>query len=151
MSDAFDRLKKKGIRPTVPTRDTSLVKRENMEILNDQMTEFSHLPKKPKQDFTPSEVLQDNTAIAHQEQQSDLPETVRRTIRLEEDIDTELNAFCTAKKVTRDTFIEAAFMVCSGNEALMQEIVKEAKKRYHQRKQAGEQRKFQTMAKKINT
>lgn len=68
------------------------------------------------------------------------------------DIDTELNAFCTTKKlITRDTFIEAAFMVCSGNKALIQEIVEEAKKRYHQRKQGGEQRKFQTMAKKINT
>lgn len=151
MSDAFDRLKKKGIRPTVPTRDTSLVKKENTDILNDKMTEFSHLTKTQKQDLTPSEVLQDNATIPHKEQQSDLPETVRRTIRLEEGIDTELNAFCTAKKVTRDTFIEAAFRVCSGNETLMQEVVEEAKKRYHQRKQAGEQRKFQTMAKKINT
>jgi hypothetical protein len=150
MSDAFDRLKKKGIRPTVPARDTSLVKKEDKEMLNDQITEFSHSQKTQKQDVTPGEVLKDHAAISHKEQQSDLPETVRRTIRLEEDIDTELNAFCTAKKVTRDTFIEAAFMVCSGNETLMQEIVEEAKKRYHQRKQAGEQRKFQTMAKKIN-
>ncbi len=36
----FDRLKKKGARPTVPARDTSLVKNENTEILNDEITEI---------------------------------------------------------------------------------------------------------------
>ncbi|MBD2616121.1 hypothetical protein H6G94_33590 [Nostoc punctiforme FACHB-252] len=167
MSDVFDRLKKKGARPTVPTRDTSLVKKENTEIvndqmtefshsekteiLNDQMTEFSHSEKTEEQDSANSEGLKDNPTVSPQEQQSDLPQTVRRTIRLEQDIDTELDVFCTAKKVTRDTFIEAAFIVCSQNEELMHDILEEAKKRYHQRKQAGEQRKFQTMAKKINT
>jgi hypothetical protein len=151
MSDVFDRLKKKGARPTVPTRDTSLVKKENTEIVNDQMTEFSHSEKTEEQDSANSEGLKDNPTVSPQEQQSDLPQTVRRTIRLEQDIDTELDVFCTAKKVTRDTFIEAAFIVCSQNEELMQEILEEAKKRYQQRKQAGEQRKFQTMAKKINT
>jgi adenosine deaminase len=149
MSDVFDRLKNRA-RPTVPTRDTSIVKEQDTKILNDEMTEFSHLANTKSSDLVINEVKKGDTITPPQEQQEDLTQTFRRTIRLEQNIDTKLDVFCTTQKVTRDTFIEAAFMVCSQNEEFMREVLEEAKKRYHQRKQAGEQRKFQTMAKKIN-
>jgi hypothetical protein len=149
MSDVFDRLKNKA-RPTVPARDTSLAKKENTEELNDTITEISHSSNTKEGNEVINEVLKDSTTTFRQEQQADVPQTVRRTIRLEEDIDSKLDAFCTAKKITRDNFIEAAFVVCSQNEELMQEILEEAKQRYQHRKQLGEQRKFQTMAKKLN-
>jgi hypothetical protein len=97
------------------------------------------------------EAIKDNASITPQEQQADLPQTVRRTIRLEEEIDSKSEGFCNTQKITKDNFIEAAFVVCSQNDELMQEILKEAKQRYHHRKQLGEQRKFQTMAKKMNS
>jgi adenosine deaminase len=149
MSDVFDRLKNRA-RPTVPTRDTSIVKEQDTKILNDGMTEFSHLANSESSDLVINEVKKGDTITPPQEQQEDLTQTFRRTIRLEQNIDTKLDVFCTTQKVTRDTFIEAAFMVCSQNEEFRREVLEEAKKRYHQRKQAGEQRKFQTMAKKIN-
>lgn len=83
-------------------------------------------------------------------QKLELTQIIRRTIRLEQDIDTNLDSFCNVNKITRDTFLEAAFIVCSQNEELLQEVLNQARKRYQQRKQAGEQRKFQTLAKKIN-
>ncbi len=49
MSDVFDRLKKKA-RPTVPPRDRSLVKGQNEELMNDQMTEISHSVIENEQD-----------------------------------------------------------------------------------------------------
>jgi predicted transcriptional regulator len=150
MSDVFDRLKKKGARPTVPARDTSLVKKENTEILNDEITEISHSVNTKEQNPVNADVIEDSTSVSPQELQRDLPQTVRRTIRLEEEVDSKLDTLCNTQKITRDNFIEAAFMVCSQNEELMQEVLKEAKQRYQQRKQLGEQRKFQTMVKKMN-
>jgi len=149
MSDVFERLKKKT-RPSVPARDTTLVKVQHDSLLNDQINEFSHLPEKPKPDLDSEEVINDKVSTSNQEQQLELPQIIRRTIRLEHDIDTNLDSFCNVNKITRDTFLEAAFLVCSENEELLQEVLNQARKRYQQRKQAGEQRKFQTLAKKIN-
>lgn len=149
MSDVFERLKKKT-RPSVPARDTTLVKVQHDNLLNDQSTEFSHLPEKPKPDLDSEEVINDKVSTSNQEQHLELPQIIRRTIRLEQDIDTNLDSFCNVNKITRDTFLEAAFLVCSENEELLQEVLKQARKRYQQRKQAGEQRKFQTLAKKIS-
>jgi hypothetical protein len=148
MSDVFDRLKNRA-RPIVPTRDTSIVKEQNTEAVNDISSEFSHSVMTKSSNLVITELQQDDVTRP-QEQQEDFRQTFRRTIRLEQDIDSELDVLCTTQKITRDTFIEAAFIVCSQNKELMQEVLGEAKKRYHQRKQAGEQRKFQTMAKKIN-
>ncbi|QLE52834.1 hypothetical protein FD724_33230 (plasmid) [Nostoc sp. C057] len=149
MSDVFERLKKKT-RPSVPARDTTLVKVQHDNLLNDQITEFSHLPEKPKPDLDSEEVINDKVSTSNQEQHLELPQIIRRTIRLEQDIDTKLDTFCNVNKITRDTFLEGAFIVCSENEELLQEVLNQARKRYQQRKQAGEQRKFQTLAKKIN-
>lgn len=148
--DVFARLKKKGTRPTVPARDTSLVNKESTEVLNDEITKISHSENDKSQGSPIVEATKDNTNVSRQEQQTDVPQTVRRTIRLEEEVDTQLDILCNTKKITRDNFIEAAFLVCSQNEELMQKILEEAKQRYQHRKQLGEQRKFQTMAKKMN-
>ncbi|MEH1901379.1 MAG: hypothetical protein V7L04_08185 [Nostoc sp.] len=147
MSDVFERLKKKT-RPSVPARDTTLVKVQHENLLNDQITQFSHLPEKP--DLDGEEVINNKVSTSNQEQHLELPQIIRRTIRLEQDIDTKLDTFCNVNKITRDTFLEGAFIVCSENEELLQEVLNQARKRYQQRKQTGEQRKFQTLAKKIN-
>lgn len=149
MSDVFERLKKKT-RPSVPARDTTLVKVQHDNLLNDQFTEFSHLSEQAKPDLGSEKVIKGKVSTSNQEQQIELPQIIRRTIRLEQDIDTNLDSFCNVNKITRDTFLEAAFLVCSENEELLQEVLNQARKRYQQRKQAGEQRKFQTLAKKIN-
>ncbi len=149
MSDVFERLKKKT-RPSVPARDTTLVKVQHDNLLNDEITEFSHLSEKPKLDLDSEEVINDKVSTSNQEEQLELPQIIRRTIRLEQDIDIKLDTFCNVNKITRDTFLEAAFIVCSENEELLQEVLNQARKRYQQRKLAGEQRKFQTLAKKIN-
>jgi alanyl-tRNA synthetase len=149
MSDVFERLKKKT-RPSVPARDTTLVKVQHDNLQNDQISEFSHLSDQAKPDSDSEEVIKDKVSTSNQKQQIELPQIIRRTIRLEQDIDTNLDSFCNVNKITRDTFLEAAFIVCSENEELLQEVLNQARKRYQQRKQVGEQRKFQTLAKKIN-
>jgi hypothetical protein len=134
MIDAFDRLKNRS-RATVPLRDASLTK-EQTDVKN----EFSHLVKERITDtqLTPSE----------SEKVEGFPEVVRRTIRLEQPIDEALERLCSRERITRETFLEAAYLVCNDKPEILEEVLANARQRYRQRKTAGEKRKFQTMGKK---
>lgn len=134
MTDAFDRLKNRS-RATVPLRDASIVKE-----INDEKTEFSH--------SVSNEVRTGEIASEIQED-LDLFEVTRRTIRLEQTVDSNLEVLCNREKITRETFLEAAYLICAEKPELMQEMLDLAKQRYRQRKTAGERRKFQTMEKKF--
>jgi len=133
MTDAFDRLKNRS-RATVPHRDTSLIKE-----VNDEKTEFSHSVKiEGLTSEIPAEMQKDEEKF----------EVIRRTIRLEQTVDEALEGLCSRERVTRETFLEAAYSLCSEKPELMQEILEIAKQRYRERKATGEKRKFQTMGKK---
>lgn len=134
MKDAFDRLKNRS-RATVPVRDASLTKE-----MTDVKTGFSHLEKVEVPD---SELNPPNSEDAEE-----FPEVVRRTIRLEQQVDEELERLCSRERITRETFLEAAYLVCNDKPEILQEVLAIAKQRYQQRKTAGEKRKFQTMGKK---
>jgi hypothetical protein len=133
MTDAFERLKNRA-RPTVPPRDPSLVKSHQ-----DELTEFSHSVNSQSQIDSITNAPSEN---------EDLPEVVRRTVRLEGDIDQGLEQLCNREKITREIFLEAAYLVCMDNQQVLAEVVKAAKTRYGRRKVAGERRKFKTMEKK---
>ena len=76
------------------------------------------------------------------------PEVVRRTLRIDRDIDSELEQLCGKVKITRETFLEAAYLASTQDPDLIAAVIVEAQQRYHRRKQAGEQRKFTTMSRK---
>ena len=134
MIDAFDRLKNRS-RATVPLRDASLTKE-----VSDVKAEFSHSVS----DETPNA----QAAFPKSEEVEEFPEVVRRTIRLEQQVDEELEQLCSRERITRETFLEAVYLVCSDKPEIFQEVLAIAKQRYRQRKTAGEKRKFQTMGKK---
>ena len=137
MTDAIDRLKKRA-RATVPPREATLTKK-----INDSMTEVSH---------STSESIQKTEGTAHTVTEvEELPEVVRRTIRIEEEIDSELEQLCRSEKITREVFLEAAYQVCGQNPDFLAEVMSIAKSRYQRRKAAGEQRKFKTMQKKYRS
>lgn len=135
MSDAFERLKNRT-RPTVPSRDNSLTNNKN-----DEITEFSHSVN--------VNGLQDPIGQPVQGEEVQMPEVVRRTVRLEWDVDESLEQLCRKEKITRELFLEAAYVVISKNQSAMQEALIEARERYQRRKLAGERRKFKTMEKKL--
>ena len=129
--DAFDRLKNRT-RATDSPRSHTLIT-EN----KDQITEFSHSAMTEiNQDSIPS-IIQEETEA-----------TVRRTIRLEAGLDEQLDQLCRRSKITRDTFLEAAYQVCQDNPELLAVVLVEAQRRYRRRKQAGEKRKLETLNKK---
>lgn len=123
-NDAFARLKTRT-RATVPTRNSSLT-----ETTNDQKTDFSHSVKE--------EISQDKINHANSE-------VTRRTLRISRNLDEELERLCAKAKITRETFLEAAYLACTLDPDLMESVLANAQQRYRHRKQAGEQRKFETM------
>jgi hypothetical protein len=149
-NDAFSRLKDRT-RVTVPARNKSLT-----DAGNDAKTESSHLVKTEISQDAIDEISQTSLAEISQDvinesvPAPDSPEreAVRRTLRIDGSIDSELERLCGRLKITRETFLEAAYLACTQNSDLMTTVVVEAQKRYRQRKQAGEQRKFETMSRK---
>jgi hypothetical protein len=144
-NDAFSRLKDRT-RATVPARNKSLT-----DSSNDTKTESSHSVKTEISQDAIDEVGQNSLAEISQDAINEsIPEreAVRRTLRIDGAIDDELERLCGRLKITRETFLEAAYLACTQNPDLMTTVVVEAQKRYRQRKQAGEQRKFETMSRK---
>jgi hypothetical protein len=149
-NDAFDRLKNRP-RATVPARNKSLT-----DSIDDSKTEISHSVKTEISQDSIDEISQDSIDEVSQETMpepastpdSQEREAVRRTLRIDRDIDDELEQVCGKSKITRETFLEAAYLACTQNPDLMTAVVGEAQQRYRQRKQAGEQRKFATMSRK---
>jgi hypothetical protein len=132
--DAFDRLKNRS-RAKVPARSKSLT-----DSSNDSKTEFSH--------SVLNELSQDSVPESEPSRKIPEREAIRRTIRIEPDVDEGLEVLCSRAKITRETFLEAAYLSCTQDPDLMASVLAEAQQRYRQRKQAGEQRKFNTMSRK---
>ena len=141
-NDAFDRLKNRP-RATVPARNKSLT-----DSNDDVKTEISHSVKTEISQDDIVEVSQVSLTESASSQDLQEREAVRRTLRIDRDIDDQLEQLCGKSKITRETFLEAAYLACTQNPDLMAAVLGEAGQRYRQRKQAGEQRKFATMSRK---
>jgi hypothetical protein len=136
----------------------------------DEMTELSHsenievtksadapeLPAQPTNSMTevrphPStESDKGSNRLSFAQEPNELnDEVVRSTIRLSAEIDEELRQLCQREKITKDTFLEAAYLVVGEAGELRTKVLQLAKERYKQRKQVGEKRKLMTMMKKM--
>ena len=60
-----------------------------------------------------------------------------------------MRQLCQREKITKDTFLEAAYLVVGEAGELRTRVLQLAKERYKQRKQVGEKRKLMTMMKKM--
>ena len=132
MNDAIDRLRQKAKnRPSVAARDYSLTQ-SNERFSDGKQSSNKSLAAAKAAKTTPSE-----------------PEVVRRTIRLTEDLDEKIDLLCRKHKITRETFLEAAYLVTQDNEEILSDIVAVAKERYSVRKKVGLKRKTKTMQEKF--
>ncbi|MHC5672948.1 PIN domain-containing protein [Nostoc sp.] len=64
---------------------------------------------------------------------------------LEKDLDQELTRFCKDKGITVEVFLEAAWTFASADNALLEKVTTEAKRRYDQRKRVGQIKRLITM------
>jgi hypothetical protein len=130
--DANSRLKAR-MRATVPPRDTSLFKRQGDEGLGIEQSDY-----KPERVAKPEK---QKRAVTNEPAQN----LVSFTLRVEDSVDKGLRSLCTAESITKETFLEAAYLVCSENEQIMQQVLEVAKVRRQERRNAGNLRRAEAM------
>ncbi|MBW4641184.1 MAG: hypothetical protein KME05_23810 [Gloeocapsa sp. UFS-A4-WI-NPMV-4B04] len=129
--DANSRLKAR-MRATVPPRDTSLFKRQGDQGLGIEQSDY-----KPER----AAIEKQKRAVTHESTQN----LVSFTLRVEDSVDKGLKSLCTAESITKETFLEAAYLVCSKNEQMMQQVLEVAKVRRQERRNAGNLRRAEAM------
>ena len=129
--DANSRLKAR-MRASVPPRDTSLFKRQGDEGLGIEQSEY-----KPERAATEKQ----KRAVINEPAQN----LVSFTLRVEDSVDKALKSLCTAESITKETFLEAAYLVCSENAQMMQQVLEVAKVRRQERRNAGNLRRAESM------
>lgn len=126
--DANSRLKQR-MRATVPPRDTSVLKRQLKE-------EEATAPETEKLSDTLSK------PIITTEKEKKL---VSFTLRVEDSVDKGLKSLCTQENITKETFLEAAYLVCLENEEMMQQVLEVAIARRQERRETGILRRAKSM------
>lgn len=127
MADAIDRLNNRLQRAVVPPRNKALLRQE--------LVEESALHVEKVDSPEPVEL-------------SEMPEPVATTVRIDKPIFTKLTELCFKENITRETFLEAAFVLAEADEELMSQLLHIATKHCESRKVAKEERKFQTLLEK---
>lgn len=84
-----------------------------------------------------------------QNDEPELPQLVRTTTRLEEDIDKALRHLCMDEKITKEVWFEAAYLYLAEHPKAMKAVKAAAKERYQRRKRAADLRKLETMQKRL--
>lgn len=141
--DVLNQLRNKRNRSTVEPRQDALVPKVQPP---------APAPKQNSpQESSPSEATNPTAAPADTiaELQTELekyPETRRHSaIVLEKDLDQELTRFCKDRGITVEVFLEAAWTFANADDALLEKITTEAKRRYDQRKRVGQIKRLITM------
>ena len=129
--DANSRLKAR-MRATVPPRDTSLFTRQGDQGLGIEQSDY-----KPER----AAIEKQKRAATNESTQN----LVSFTLRVEDSVDKGLKSLCTAESITKETFLEAAYLVCSENEQMMQQVLEVAKVRRQERRNAGNLRRAEAM------
>lgn len=135
--DLLSQIKQKAQqRKDVPTRNTSLLGSSSSEKLSPELeTTQNFLPQNPLLETSP--------------EVEDLPQISKRlAVRLEDELRDQLEMLCKYEKITPETFLEAAFVICKSNPGTMAMVMAEAKERYGRRKIAGELRRLKTINQK---
>lgn len=130
--DANSRLKAR-MRATVPPRDTSLFKRQGDE--RDGIDSSDYKPEGAATNLQ-------QRAVTNEPAQN----LVSFTLRVEDSVDKGLKSLCTAESITKETFLEAAYLVCSENEQMKLQVLEIAKVRRQERRNAGNLRRAEAMS-----
>ena len=122
--DANSRLKRR-LRPTVPPRDTSMLKKQ---------AEEGTTVEKPLEQ---PETYNEQASPAQTPPTQKATKLVSFTVRVEDSIDKGLKSLCAEESITKETFLEAAYLVCLNNEQMMQQVMEFALARRQERRSAG--------------
>ena len=144
VEDALERLMQRQ-RPSVPPRADRLgaelpVKSPQQAAVGDNRSGYSDSSESTGVDVSMS---------VSQGDEAELPQLVRTTTRLEEEIDKALRHLCMDEKITKEVWFEAAYLYLAEHPKAMQAVNGVAKERYQRRKRAADLRKLETMQKRL--
>ena len=139
-SNALDRLMQRP-KPTVPPRTDEvsppLMPQSKTQELQDSKTPTTPDVKTPlRQDL--------NTSI-----DPDTFETVRNTTRIEKSVERDLRHLCTENRLTKETWLEAAYLYLSQQPEAMETVIQLAKERLEERKRIADHRRAVSMQKRV--
>jgi hypothetical protein len=103
----------------------------------------------PRQEALTPKPIDANTSLS-QNAESDLPEVVRATVRLEESIDKALRQLCLEAGLTKEVWFEAAYLYLAQHPDELEAVNQIAKERLERRKRAADVRKLRTMQKRLS-
>ncbi|WP_042490682.1 hypothetical protein [Anabaena sp. PCC 7108] len=121
----LEEIRRRATQPTVPTRQDVLLQ---------------------TQPITPVTQIEENSTVNNEgselkqleEKLASYPEiSPRIPVRLEVPIKEELDKLCAQEKITIETLLEAFYITCKDKDTVMKQVLKEAKKRLKNRKEAG--------------
>ncbi|MEG4064950.1 hypothetical protein [Microcoleus sp. SVA1_A1] len=124
--DANSRLKQR-MRAIVPPRNTSALRQSSGDH-----SPAPAIPELPKPTPIPA------------------PKLVAFTLRVEETIDKGLKSLCNEEGITKETFLEAAFLACLDNESWRQQVLEIAQERRQERKDTGVLRRAKSMTRYLD-
>ena len=140
--DALERLMQRQ-RPSVPPRADGLeppMKSPQQVAVEGNGSGYS--------DSSESTSVDVNMSVS-QGDEAELPQLVRTTTRLEEEIDKALRHLCMDEKITKEVWFEAAYLYLKEHPKAMAAVNELAKERYQRRKRAADLRKLETMQKRL--
>jgi hypothetical protein len=139
-TDALERIKNRGTRPSVPARDVSLT------IVPSVVTPE---PSKVENTDTSTPRYQDNKSLEF------IPppdfETKPRSLRLEGAVLDRIQVACRTHGVSLDVIVEALFLQSEANPLVWDAVVEEAKRRNGIRKDIANQRRLASQVKKYSS
>ena len=152
--DALERLRKRN-RPTVKSRDTSLISSQDIptseypdkETSGKQKDNLETISIKPGMNEDKGENYSTNQRSRH----SDIIlKTKQTTLRLEESVSEGLSEFCQEAGFCREVFIEALIQYYQRHEDDLGEVIDEARKKAKLRMEVANQKRAKSMMQKFN-
>lgn len=142
--DVLNQLRNKRNRSTVEPRQDALVPKVQPQAPAPKQNSLQE-PSPVTEPANPTAAPVDTIAELQTELEK-YPETRRHSaIVLEKDLDQELTRFCKDRGITVEVFLEAAWTFASADNAVLEKITTEAKRRYDQRKRVGQIKRLITM------
>ncbi|HEY9752923.1 MAG TPA: hypothetical protein V6C46_08225 [Coleofasciculaceae cyanobacterium] len=158
MSDnVLDRIRQNRKRASVPPRDDILIAQAHPSKLlpeNSSPDQARELSEVDSVDLSPRPLPSTGNTVSQTSSTLDelraelakIPETRRHSaIVLEKALDQELTRFCKEQGITVELFLEAAWLQIVADSKLMEATLVEARRRYRDRKRAGQIRRLITM------
>jgi hypothetical protein len=154
-SNALERLMKKQ-KPTVPARTDVVEESVSHDVKTSQQQDtITSTGQETKVEVETPEVTvlhsmsHDSKTSLGQDSETQITlgnfETVRNTIRIESIVDDELRRLCHDERITKETWLEAAYLYLSDKPNEMAEVIQLAQERLQHRKAIADYKRAKTM------